>query len=488
MSKINWLPKTVIVILFCLAAAAGMSAQTFVTLHQFDGGDGFGPVGTLVQGGDGNFYGLTADQGNDFQGSDFEITRTGYLVSRTLQGPYEPFAGLVQATNGLFYGTSPQGGRTNGGTVFRVESNGTSKLLYAFCTKSGCPDGRFPEAALVQGANGNLYGTTTENGMPQAAGTVFEISPAGTLTTLYSFCLQTGCPDGDRPMAALIQATNGNFYGTTSGGGAYGEGTVFEITPGGVLTTLHSFSDGAAPMAGGLMQAADGNFYGTTYYGGATGYGTIFKLTPAGKLTTLYSFCAQSGCSDGSYPDAGLIQATDGNFYGTTLYGGNSNCSGEGCGTIFEISPIGALTTLYAFCTKGGSDCADGAMPGGGLLQSTDGNFYGVTNSGGLKDCYIDTPGVFGFTCGTVFGLSVGLNPFVKTNPGASKVGAKVGILGTDLTGASSVTFNGTVAAFEVYSKTLIVAQVPGGATTGTVKVKLPGGTLSSNVKFIVLK
>ncbi len=212
-------------------------------------------------------------------------------------------------------------------------------------------DGAYPEAGLVQATDGNLYGTTYEGGANNY-GTVFKITPSGTLTTLYSFCSPVGCPDGDgaNPLAGLLQATNGNLYGTTSGGGTNSEGTVFEITPAGELTTLYSFcsqvgcTDGGNPYAG-LLQATNGDLYGTTYGGGAGIRGTVFKITPSGMLTTLYSFCQQGGgCSDGASPAAGLVQATNGNFYGTTQYGGV-----DGYGTVFKITPSGTLTTLHSF-------------------------------------------------------------------------------------------------------------------------------------------
>src|ERR1019366_8681017 len=195
-------------------------------------------------------------------------------------------------------------------------------------------------------------------------------SPAQTFTTLVNFAGANGA----HPQASLIQGTDGNFYGTTEAGGTSGNcsggcGTVFKITAGGTLTTLHSFdgTDGAYPSAG-LVQATDGNFYGTTEGGGASGNcsggcGTVFKITPGGTLTTLYSF----NSSDGDRPSAGLVQASDGNFYGTTYYGGTSNnCGGYACGTVFKISPGGTLTTLYSFCAQTG--CPDGASPHAGLV------------------------------------------------------------------------------------------------------------------------
>jgi uncharacterized repeat protein (TIGR03803 family) len=254
-------------------------------------------------------------------------------------------------------------------------------------------------------------------------------------------------------------------------GGAYNlYGTVFRITPSGTLTTLYSFdgADGEAPDAG-LTQGIDGNFYGTTIFGGggdcgSNGCGTIFKITPSGTLTTLHSFDQ----ADGSGPNAGLVQATDGNFYGATSGGG-----ANGRGTVFKITPSGLLTTLYNFCSQ--SNCTDGTDPAG-LVQDTDGKIYGTTGGGGN--------GIDGY--GTVFRLSVGLGPFVKTLPTSGNMGAAVNILGNNLTGATSVTFNGTTATFTVKSKSEITTTVPTGATTGTVQVVTPDGMLSSNVPFTV--
>ncbi len=252
-------------------------------------------------------------------------------------------------------------------------------------------DGELPtRAPLVQGLDGNLYGTTYGGGA-HGNGTVFKVTPAGTLTTLYSFCAQTNCTDGASPEAGLVLATNGYFYGTTFSGGssdcAFGStcGTIFTITPRGTLTTLHSFdeTDGANP--GGLVQAADGNFYGITFGGGGSikctgGCGTFFQITAAGTLKTLYSFCSQTNCTDGSFP-TGLVQGSDGNFYGTTESGGSStSCTfGSSCGTVFKITPSGTLTTLHSF------DFTDGDDPEAGLVQGTDGNFYGTTISGGAN-------------------------------------------------------------------------------------------------------
>jgi uncharacterized repeat protein (TIGR03803 family) len=324
-------------------------------------------------------------------------------------------------------------------------------------------DGKQVFAGLVQAANGYFYGATGAGGT-EDAGTIFKITPSGKLTTLYSFCSQSGCPDGVAPDATLVPATNGDLYGTTLFGGASnacsgGCGVVFKITLTGTLTTLHSFdsTDGDAPRA--LVRATDGNFYGTATQGGANGYGTVFKITPSGKLTTLDSFGPYG------FPEATLVLATDGNFYGTTSSGGTA-----GDGTIFKITPSGKLTTLHTF------DGTDGEFTAAALVQDTNGKFYGTAPNGGANGD------------GTVFSLSVGLGPFVETQPTSGKVGSAVKILGTNLIGATSVTFNGTTAVFKVVSASLITTDVPTGATTGTVEVTTPKGTLKSNVAFRVTK
>jgi uncharacterized repeat protein (TIGR03803 family) len=271
----------------------------------------------------------------------------------------------------------------------------------------------------------------------------------------------------------LIQDTVGNLYGTGSFGGADGHGTIFKITSGGKLTTLHDFAlaDGAAPY-GGVLLASDGNFYGTTSQGGdpncyGGNCGTVFKMTPTGTLTTLHSFAGYP--SEGAQPMAGLLQATDGNFYGTT-YNGGANFQG---GTIFKITPGGSLTTLYSFCSL--ANCADGARPEGGLAQSTNGIFYGVTYQGGYYDD------------GTVFSLDMGLGPFVTFVRFTGRVGRTGPILGQGLTGTTSVSINGIEADFTVVSDTHIKATVPLGATTGFVTVTTPSGMLTSNVPFRVI-
>ena len=388
---------------------------TLTTLYSFRGVDGsFPQAHNLVQGVDGNLYGTTSNGEPGGNGTVFKISLAGILAMlhsfNGVDGSF-PNANLVQGTDGNFYGTTVFGGdrsvSVNGyGTVFRITPTGVLTTLHSF---SG-GDGALPGTGLVQGTGGSFYGTTQYGGA-SGYGTFFRMEPDGMLTTLHSFAVDgespndglvkgadgsfygttpastvfkitptgtlttlgfLGPPGSDQPEGGLALGTDGNFYGTTSLGGDNIAGSVFKVTPAGVLTVLHSFArddDGAIPRVG-LVQGTDGSFYGTTTQGGTGGSGTVFKITPSGALTTLLSFAA----SDGSDPWAGLLKGTDGNFYGTTFDGGT-----RGIGTVFKITPSGALITLHSFAGN------DGANPCAGLVQGTDGNFFGTTYSGGTN-------------------------------------------------------------------------------------------------------
>lgn len=461
------LTLTILILVFA-AATTLATAQTFVDLYDFKGRDGLEPF-ALVQATNGDLYGTTFGGGPYNKGTVFKITSGGtftalynFCAQASCPDGYAPQSALVQATDGNLYGTT-SGGANGYGTVFKITPSGTLTTLYSFCSESGCTDGCVPLATPVQAFDGNLYGTTEGCGANHFGGTVFKITPSGMLTSLYGFCSQPDCADGQSPMGALVQDANGNLYGTTYIGGNNLAGTVFKITPSGKFTNLYGFcsqsfcADGANPYAG-LVQATNGNLYGTTYAGGANGYGTVFKITPSGTLTTLYSF----DVTDGANPYAGLVQAINGNLYGTTYAGGTN-----GYGTVFEITPSGTLTTLYSL------DVADGTKPQAGLLQATSGSFYGTTSGGGVG-------------WGTVFSLSIGLGPFVKMQPAIGKVGKAIEILGQGFTGTTEVSFNGTPATFKVVSDTYLGALVPSGATSGFVTVTTPSGTLKSNKKFLV--
>ncbi len=482
--------RVLLLCVLCAPWSAAAPAQTFKSLLSFDGSNGANPYTmSLVQGTDGNFYGTTETGGANDNcasgcGTVFKITAAGALVTLHsfdgADGEY-PTAGLVLGTDGNFYGTTSAGGANNScfdgcGTIFRITPGGTLTTLYSFCAQTKCADGYSPLGGLIQATDGNLYGTTVYGGANNP-GTIFKITLAGALTTLYSFCGQTNCSDGADPYAGLVQGSDGNFYGTTSAGGNYvsycgstGCGTVFKITPQGTFTTIYRFcaqtncADGEIPYAG-LVQARSGNFYGTTFHGGNTSdTGTVFEISSTGTLTTLYSFCTLAGCLDGARPYAGLVQATDQNFYGTTYEDG-----ANGWGTAYKITASDTLTTLHSF------DGTDGQYLIGGLVQATAGSFYGTTYQGGSS------------SDGTVFNLSVGLRPFVVTVPTSGKTGTKVTILGNDLKGATSVTFDGVTATITFDSGSEIQTTVPAGATTGNVQVTTASGTvLTSNVKFRV--
>jgi uncharacterized repeat protein (TIGR03803 family) len=343
-------------------------------LHTFTGGttDGSIPLAALVQGGDGNLYGTNSSGGASNSGNFIKITSTGtetvvYSFNSGSEG--QSPVGLIQASSGDFYGTTSNGGTSGNGTVFKVTSGGVETALYSFA--GGTTDGRYP-ASLIQGSDGNFYGTTALGGTSNE-GTVFKITAAGAETVLYSFA---GGTDGSQPQAALIQGVDGNFYGTSLGGGVHGKGTLFKVTPSGIETLLYSFTggtDGGEPQAA-LIKGVDGNFYGTTSAGGASGQGTVFRLTPAGVETVLHSFAG--GTTDGSGPYAALTQGVDGNFYGTTSAGGAS-----GQGTVFRLTPTGVETVLYSFA-GGFVGVADGGDPSTPLIQGSDGNFYGTSGGG----------------------------------------------------------------------------------------------------------
>ncbi len=483
----RWWARAGAALVISAAFAGALAAQTYTTLFTFDFHDGFYPSTALLQAPNGNLYGGTIEGGPGCApngcGTLFEITPGGafttvynFCSEPNCADGAGPGEALVLGTDGNIYGVTSGGGKQypciygGCGTIFRFTSAGELTTLYTFCSQQNCADGAGPIAGLALAGNGNFYGTTSSYGT-YFDGSAFEMTPAGALTTLLNF---DGATDGADSIAGMIQGTDGNLYGAMLEGGSstscasVGCGTIFKMTLGGTFTLLHDFCtesgcpDGASPY-GGVVEGPDGNFYGTTYSGGAYGYGTVFEITPAGVLTVVHSFCSRSLCSDGKYPFAGLVRGSDGAFYGTTGGGGTN-----GNGTIFRITSSGALTVLHNF--EPGE--------GGGILvpmtQATNGIFYGVTGLGGARKS------------GTIFALSVGLGPFVETVPISGRTGEGVRILGTDLAGATGVTFNGVEATFKVLLNSEIEATVPEGATTGAVEVVTPGGTLSSNAPFVV--
>ena len=357
-----------------IAAVQWALAQTETVLYSFKGSpNGDTPHANLILDANGTLYGTTLGGGTGpchrGCGTVFELKRSGkervlYSFGGVPIGDgVLPRGGLVQDAAGNLYGTTFDGGLFTG-TVFKVSPTGVETVLYTFASGA---DGAGPKGSLLQDAAGNLYGTT-ETGGTHNYGTVFEISPTGVETVLYNF---TGGPDGGNPVAGLIQDAAGNFYGTTINGGTHGPGTVFQLTPGGVETTLASFDGfglGGNPACR-LVRDAAGNLYGTTPSGGAHGDGEVFEVSATGTLSILYSF---TGGTDGGNPVAGLIQDAAGNLYGTTTRSSN------GAGLVFELTPTGSLKVLYNF-----QGLPDGGSPVGSLVRDAVGNLYGTTAEGG---------------------------------------------------------------------------------------------------------
>lgn len=409
--------------------SAPTSGGTVTTLYKLGIAGGTGPMAGLTLGQDGNLYGTTSAAGGvngSGTGTIFKINTAGsystfydFCSQDTCSGATFP-SGLVQDSNGNFYGTTADGGNncsiapSGCGTVFMITSTGTYTTLYSFCSLAGCADGANPQGGLVLDSLGNLYGTTMQggqatcSGLSEGCGTVFKLS-GGILTTLHTFTLT---PDGAVPLGTLLLGGDGNIYGTTEYGGDIagceiptGCGVVFKVTPGGSFTLLHAFesSEGLNPYSG-LAQGSDGTLYGTTAYGGsnsacqaATGCGTIFSIPPSGgALTILHSF---SGNSDGADPVSGML-FVNGTLYGTSASGGDDTCNPPfGCGTVFSltITPASktATTTDLTVSPPSIQQGSAGALTltatvspnsGGGTPTGTITFFNGTTQLGGPEN------------------------------------------------------------------------------------------------------
>jgi uncharacterized repeat protein (TIGR03803 family) len=380
-----------------LSRVQAQSTFTASSLAIFSNKDGALPWAGLIAY-NGNLYGTTANGGsNGCCGTIFEVSPNGgfpttlWNFKGTSTDGGHPFGTLLQL-NGKFYGTTSQGGTCGCGTVFvftpPVTNGGQGKLTIMHSFR--VTDGNDPIAGLTKGSDGFLYGTTMQGGAHNS-GTMFRISPTYPypLTVLYSFCSKANCTDGQFPYAAVIQHTNGNFYGTTNTGGSNGEGTIFKYTPGksgaiGTLSKVYDFNDieGTFPFAG-LVETGSGSLYGTTSSAGLNngqlnGEGTIFEFYPSdGFLTIAHVF--PGGSTQGMNPMGGLVEY-NGNFYGTTLNGGT-----HGYGTVFLLDPSSQddVQTLVNFDGNiGEGDSIVGSLPVAGLLQYK-GNFYGTTYRGG---------------------------------------------------------------------------------------------------------
>jgi uncharacterized repeat protein (TIGR03803 family) len=546
---------TFVMLVFAFAIPTGSHAQTYSALYEFGGktGDPLNPQysGIIAQGRDGELYTTTPDGGSLCTGgcgTVFKIAPSGtltvvYNFNFGASG-VAPFGGVTLGTDGSFYGTTETNGKYNYGTVFKVTAGGTLTTLYNF-GPCKCLEGVYPKAAPVQGTDGNYYGTTTFLSFGGNEGVVYKITPAGKYTTLHVFSTTSGYNPND----PLIQGTDGNFYGTTALGGKTVSpacfasnstcGTVFKMTPAGKVTFIYEFdkTHGAGPI-GPVIQGTNGNFYGTTSEGGTSGFGVVFKLTSAGVLTVLHNFNG----TDGKTPDAGLVQANDGNFYGVASAGGTL-----GFGTIFKITSTGTFKVLYNF------EKTHGATPEVTLFQHTNGILYGDTDRGGpnndvgvfyslnigaaefarlqptsgkvgssvgifgqgftgtkavsfngvnatprsVTDTYLTVTVPSGAKTGTVTvvrpsGNLKSLQQFKVTptissfSPSSGKVGTIVTINGTGLTQTTKVTFGVKAATFKFISDSKVTATVPSGATTGKITVTTAGGSATSSGTFTV--
>lgn len=422
---------------------------------------------------------------------------------------------LAQGPDGELYDTDWDNGTYGQGSLYTMSLSGDYNLLYSFCVEGGncLMTGSNPQGGVTLGSDGNFYGTTTYGGA-DGYGTVFKITPAGTLTTLFSFP-STGA-DGSNPAFAVFQASNGDFYGVTPSGGEYGNGAFFSITSTGSFKLLASFpltSDGYNPNP--PTQGTDGNFYGTTHNGGAC-CGTVYKITAAGVITLLYTFPGGQGSPVGQ-----LAEGSDGNFWGVT-----NGVPFISCGELFKVSPSGDFTVVHTFT---GNSNGDGCSQVSGLIVGSDGNLYGVTNAGGTANAgtiynvnpstgdetvlysfcstsscpggFAPAPVLLQDTNGTFFGntegnsdggswffsFDTGLGPFIRTLTHSGDVGAIVTFFGQDFTGASEVEFGGAAAQFKVVSDTELEAEVPAAAATGPVSVVTQGGKLTALSNFKVL-
>jgi uncharacterized repeat protein (TIGR03803 family) len=362
------------VVLPFAAAEAKAPFRIVYSFNDQNGDDGVEPSSGLIADKKGNLFGTTAIGGAHGQGTVFRIAPSGtetvlYSFDDSSQNDGAgPYGSVIEDKAGNLYGTTNVGGSNGTGTVFRLAPDGAETLLHSFDDQGGS-DGARPYCNLVRDKAGNLFGTTNVGGA-NGQGTVFKIAPDGTESVFYSF-VDNGGSDGADPYAGLIMDKTGNLYGTTTEGGAHGQGTVFKLTPKGAETVLYSFddsnaNDGADPYAGLIMDKS-GSLYGTTSVGGAHGQGTVFKLAADGTETVLYSF-NDNDRNDGAAPYAGLFRDSGGNLYGTTTVGG-----ANGSGTIFELSAAGTETLLHSF-----NSATDGGTPYGGLIEDrkADGKTY----------------------------------------------------------------------------------------------------------------
>jgi uncharacterized repeat protein (TIGR03803 family) len=479
---------------------SSMLAEAVPTTSLLAGLGGFqaGPLGYLAQGRDGSLYGTNLTQSTG--GTAFKVSLTGVVTqlhtfNRLIEGVYP--SPLTLGVDGNFYGLTSLGGKNNKGTIYKMTPTGVVTVLYNIGTVAN--DGNFTNAQLggfvplpapVQASDGNLYGVISAGGIGgllQGRGVLYHLVPATkTYTILHDF-KNANPKDGRGPQAQLLVGKDGNLYGTTTGGGASASlgGVVFRYrlisksptdlltSPYSILHNFNSLTDGGYLASNPLIQAVDGNFYGTTTgYGQATTQGNVFRLSPTGTYTNLHSFSRITAPASGHTPVSGVVQGSDGNFYGATSQGGKPAGKPSGdAGVLFKITPQGAYTVLHAF-----DRLAEGSFPRG-LTAHTNGKIYVATAAGNH---------VVPQTFGGIFKLDVGAKPFVSALPSVGRLGNTVGLFG-DFTDASSVSFNGVNGISSGASTTFRTAIVPAGPATGLVKINKPVNPISGFKPFSVL-
>ncbi len=464
------------------------------------------PLGVAL-GTDGNLYGTGQNDGTGTCGFDgcglvYRLTPTGvWTVIYDFPGGTggsDPAPTPVEGSNGLFYGVTDYSAPGFGccGNVYSVNSTGTKfNILHTF--EGGSSDGSYPHAGLTVGSDGNLYGGTSSGGANDD-GVLFRVTPGGTFTVLYNLCSQSNCADGYDIEIPMVLASDGNLYGATYRGGAYGGGVFFRLSNSGVYTVINPGVDENGTV-GRLTQGTDGNLYGIFGAGGSGNYGQIYSMTTSGVVTILHSFCQETNCTDGNSPSTPVIQHTDGLFYGLTgTGGGGDECdSGDGCGVFYSLD-VGLRAFVQLVSTSGAEGTKVGIL-GQGFTSSSVVEFGGVQATaisregstfidatipaGALTGAVSVTTGERTLTSSQTFDVTP---TFAGFDPPSGPVGTQVTFTGTGLTQTTRVTFNGTSAAFTVNSDTQVTATVPTGATSGKIRVITKGGSAASASSFTV--
>jgi uncharacterized repeat protein (TIGR03803 family) len=461
----------------------------------FINNEGSFPSSGLTPASDGSFYGAAYTGGAYSVGTIFKITPSGTLTQLyDFTGGADgasPLAAPIQGSDGNLYGTAAAGG-ANHGVIYKITAAGKFSVLHTFAGS----DGGFPQSQLIQGTDGTFYGTTSGGGANGNLGTIFKITPTGKLTTLFSF----DSVRGTSPDASLIQGKDGNFYGSARFGGLYDHGVIFKMNSTGRLTVLHNFcpvagcADGSSPNTA-LVQGSDGNFYGVASDGGNS-YGTLFKMTPAGTFTVLHTFDPTTG-----WTPITLTQPTNGILYGEATGGGTgTGCwPSSGCGTFFSLNlglppyvtflrqtssgKVGSSVGIYGQGFNAASSVLFGSASAS-FTVSTDGYLTATVPSGATTGPITVTTVTATLKTPRTFRVLPQITSFT---PSSGPVGTSVQITGISLTQANRVTFGGVAAtAFTVTSDTEVTATVPTGAKTGKIIILTPGGTAISTATFTV--